>query len=278
MLQEAAAGLPARERELVATSLIGVEQLTETVHEFLDLTRIEAGRTASQPRARAPSDVCWLTWSDTPRRRPTAQGIVVQARRHARSPQRRRRSAPASRRVRQPAVERAQVHADRRNDHRDWRQVRRQRAVDGGCGTVVIRVTDTGPGVPAAFRTRIFDKFFRLEHQHLEDRHHPRGAGIGLYMCRQIVELHGGHITCAAGADDRGACMTVELPVSSPAAHCGVSETGDLRKERGKLVPRICVITAACVVIGAAARLTARDVGPGSAAVAVPQRRRRDRV
>ena len=43
MLQEAADGLPARERELVATSFIGVEQLTETVHEFLDLTRIEAG-------------------------------------------------------------------------------------------------------------------------------------------------------------------------------------------------------------------------------------------
>src|SRR5216117_213160 len=36
-------GLPAGERELAATSLIGVEQLTETVHEFLDLTRIEAG-------------------------------------------------------------------------------------------------------------------------------------------------------------------------------------------------------------------------------------------
>ena len=35
--------LPERQRELVATSLIGVEQLTETVHEFLDLTRIEAG-------------------------------------------------------------------------------------------------------------------------------------------------------------------------------------------------------------------------------------------
>ena len=35
--------LPQRQRELVATSLIGVEQLTETVHEFLDLTRIEAG-------------------------------------------------------------------------------------------------------------------------------------------------------------------------------------------------------------------------------------------
>ena len=43
MLQEASDMLPERQRELVATSLIGVEQLTETVHEFLDLTRIEAG-------------------------------------------------------------------------------------------------------------------------------------------------------------------------------------------------------------------------------------------
>ena len=43
MLQEASQQLPKRERELVATSLIGVEQLSETVHEFLDLTRIEAG-------------------------------------------------------------------------------------------------------------------------------------------------------------------------------------------------------------------------------------------
>src|SRR4029453_18272068 len=43
MLQEAAHVLPARQRELVATSLIGVEQLSETIHEFLDLTRIEAG-------------------------------------------------------------------------------------------------------------------------------------------------------------------------------------------------------------------------------------------
>ena len=43
MLQEGSDRLPERQRELVATSLIGVEQLTETVHEFLDLTRIEAG-------------------------------------------------------------------------------------------------------------------------------------------------------------------------------------------------------------------------------------------
>ena len=43
MLQEGSAALPQRQRELVATALIGVEQLNEVVHEFLDLTRIEAG-------------------------------------------------------------------------------------------------------------------------------------------------------------------------------------------------------------------------------------------
>jgi NtrC-family two-component system sensor histidine kinase KinB len=49
MLQESSELLPERQRQLVATSLIGVEQLTEIVHEFLDLTRIEAGelRTSS---------------------------------------------------------------------------------------------------------------------------------------------------------------------------------------------------------------------------------------
>jgi len=82
-----------------------------------------------------------------------------------------------------------------------------------GRGIIALSVTDTGPGVPVAFRDRIFDKFFRLEHHQIEDGRHPRGAGIGLYMCRQIVGLHGGRITCAAGAQQRGTSMTVELPI-----------------------------------------------------------------
>jgi NtrC-family two-component system sensor histidine kinase KinB len=222
MLQEAAAGLPARERELVATSLIGVEQLTETVHEFLDLTRIEAGelRLNLEP-VHVPTLL--LEVIGHAEAQATARGIVV----------------------------RSSVAPDLPNVIGDQRRLRvvfdnvlsnalkytpsggaitvsgassGASAVHGDLGAVTIRVTDTGPGVPPSFRARIFDKFFRLEHQHLDDRRHPRGAGIGLYMCRQIVELHGGHISCAAGADDRGACLTVELPISNPAA-VGVSET-----------------------------------------------------
>lgn len=83
--------------------------------------------------------------------------------------------------------------------------------------TVSISITDTGSGIPSAFRSRIFDKFFRLEHHHAEARPGARGAGIGLYMCRQIVELHGGHISCNAGPADVGTCITVTLPASIPA-------------------------------------------------------------
>jgi hypothetical protein len=81
--------------------------------------------------------------------------------------------------------------------------------------TVSISVSDTGPGIPTAFRSRVFDKFFRLEHHHAEARPAARGAGIGLYMCRQIVELHGGDISCGSGTNDRGTRITVRLPAKS---------------------------------------------------------------
>jgi signal transduction histidine kinase len=90
----------------------------------------------------------------------------------------------------------------------------RAHALDGR-EAVSIGISDTGPGVPHAFRSRIFDKFFRLEDQHVEARPGARGAGIGLYMCRQIVELHGGEITCHGGAGGRGTRITVTLPVGA---------------------------------------------------------------
>ena len=90
---------------------------------------------------------------------------------------------------------------------------------------VSISIVDTGPGIPAAFRSRIFDKFFRLEHHQTEARPAARGAGIGLYMCRQIVELHGGDISCSSSTDDRGTCITVRLPARSASGASVVSDS-----------------------------------------------------
>jgi NtrC-family two-component system sensor histidine kinase KinB len=77
---------------------------------------------------------------------------------------------------------------------------------------VQIAVSDTGPGVPAEFRERVFEKFFRVEHQRPDGRGSVRGAGIGLYLCRQIVEAHGGTITCEAGDGGCGTRIAIILP------------------------------------------------------------------
>jgi len=82
----------------------------------------------------------------------------------------------------------------------------------GSDDVLSISIVDTGPGIPTQFRSRIFDKFFRLEHHQTEGQAGTRGAGIGLYMCREIVELHGGQIACDAGFDGRGTRITVTLP------------------------------------------------------------------
>jgi NtrC-family two-component system sensor histidine kinase KinB len=222
MLQEAAAGLPARERELVATSLIGVEQLTETVHEFLDLTRIEAGelRLNLEPVHLPALLVDVVRHAEA---QAAAQGILVRTSFAPDLPnvigdQRRLRV------VFDNLLSNALKYTPTGGTISVSGTTSTPNAVGEDLGAITVHVADTGPGVPEAFRTRIFDKFFRLEHQQLDDRRHPRGAGIGLYMCRQIVELHGGHVSCAPGADDRGTCVTVELPVSSPAAFVASGE------------------------------------------------------
>jgi NtrC-family two-component system sensor histidine kinase KinB len=87
---------------------------------------------------------------------------------------------------------------------------------------VEVAVNDQGRGVPAEYRERIFEKFFRVEHQQGAgpspegaDRDRPskvRGTGIGLYLCREIVRAHGGAVRCEAGDGGVGAKVVFVLP------------------------------------------------------------------
>jgi signal transduction histidine kinase len=74
-------------------------------------------------------------------------------------------------------------------------------------GQVEVRVADRGPGVPAAFRERIFEPFFRLP-GHAE---REGGVGLGLALVRQIAERHGGSVRCEP-REGGGSCFTLALP------------------------------------------------------------------
>jgi signal transduction histidine kinase len=73
--------------------------------------------------------------------------------------------------------------------------------------TVRIAVRDWGPGIPPEHRGHVFERFHRADKQS-----HPTGMGLGLYISREIAELHGGTIE-AEFPDDGGACFVVVLPL-----------------------------------------------------------------
>lgn len=209
MLQERAEAMPGREQELVATSLIGVEQLAEIVREFLDLTRIEAGELRLDLE---PVDLNALLrdalWRIDGQLR--AQGITLHV-----------DIDPALPVVMADPIRLRAVFDNILSNALKYTPGGGRISINGGraepAGIAVparasVRITDSGPGVPAAFRSRIFDKFFRLEHHQARSYSEARGAGIGLYMCRQIVELHGGTIACDGGVEGHGTSIIVTLP------------------------------------------------------------------
>jgi PAS domain S-box-containing protein len=81
-------------------------------------------------------------------------------------------------------------------------------AADGGTW-VRISVRDHGMGIPETDLTRIFDRWYQVQRDGLQSS----GLGLGLYIARQIVELHGGTIAADSPADG-GTRITVSLPTT----------------------------------------------------------------
>jgi signal transduction histidine kinase len=77
-----------------------------------------------------------------------------------------------------------------------------------GNGLVEIRVTDRGVGVPLTAAARLFDKFERLD---VQDSQSVYGYGLGLYMCKRIVQALNGDIALES-AEGQGATFVVQIP------------------------------------------------------------------
>ena len=74
--------------------------------------------------------------------------------------------------------------------------------------TILFLVADKGPGIEPNDRGRLFQRFY----QGRPGRSYRHGMGLGLYLCRQIVEAHKGSISCHS-EENGGSTFTVSLPI-----------------------------------------------------------------
>jgi two-component system OmpR family sensor kinase/two-component system sensor histidine kinase QseC len=82
-------------------------------------------------------------------------------------------------------------------------------------GHALLAVSDEGPGIPAAERERVFERFYRLPG---ETEH---GSGLGLSIVRRIAELHGGEIRILEREGTTGTTVLVSLPLVTAHAERG---------------------------------------------------------
>jgi two-component system, NtrC family, sensor histidine kinase KinB len=211
MLREEGAALPERQRLMLASALEAVDELSKTIDELLDLTRVDAGQLRLTIER---LDLCRLV--DEAVRQCGARfeesGVRLEVRKEVSSAFC-QGDAVRLLLVLNNILANALKYSPAGGVVRV--EMSRQNTVSGARSVLHCAVTDAGPGVPAEFRERVFEKFFRVEHHRRMDAKERKGTGIGLYLCKHIITAHGGHIWCDAGEHGVGTCIAIILPGES---------------------------------------------------------------
>lgn len=76
---------------------------------------------------------------------------------------------------------------------------------------VLIKIKDTGIGIPDEEKSKVFDRFYRVGN---EDTRTTKGTGLGLYIVKQVVHFHGGSIQLKNNGQS-GSVFSIKLPLSS---------------------------------------------------------------
>ena len=167
-------------RQLMETSIRSCERLIRLINDLLDLERIETGRLELKLERVSMRELLERAMRDT---QAYADGLGVRL----------ALDVPADADVVADADRIIQVivnlvsNAAKFSPRGD--QVRVALAVKDGVARVC--VTDHGPGIPAAFRASVFERFAQAD---ASDRREKGGTGLGLNICRSIVQAHGGTI------------------------------------------------------------------------------------
>ena len=90
--------------------------------------------------------------------------------------------------------------------------------VEGGCarvaiigavdGSAIVRMSDTGIGIPPELRERVFERFYRVDESRSKE---TGGSGLGLAIVKHAAQVHGAKIT-VMGNDPQGTIIEVHFP------------------------------------------------------------------
>ena len=104
---------------------------------------------------------------------------------------------------------------------------------------VELSVADSGIGIPASFLPQVFERFSQRDGSTTRAQ---GGLGLGLAICRQLVELHGGSIRAASPGEGLGATFSVDLPVSImqvESERARTHPTAELHESDAVAIPRL---------------------------------------
>lgn len=78
-------------------------------------------------------------------------------------------------------------------------------------GQVLVKVHDSGLGIPGDQLKRIFRRFYRVPGRDLT---RVKGTGLGLFIVRSVVKKHGGRVRAESGGEGQGSTFTIQLPIT----------------------------------------------------------------
>ncbi|MFO7675703.1 MAG: ATP-binding protein [bacterium] len=193
--------LDERGRELVATAREETDRLKATVHELLDLSRIESGRVEMRPQR---VDLALLL--ERARAAVTSQAVARSVRLEGELPDDLPPVQADPERILLVLVN-LLSNAVRHSPAGAAVTV----AARHVGGRVFVTVADEGPGIPAEVQNRVFEPFYRVEGEATQG-----GSGLGLAIAREIVRAHNGTIWVESELG-RGSRFTFALPVAAVA-------------------------------------------------------------
>ncbi len=177
------------------------DKLTELINNLLEMSRIEAGVLHIE---REPVDICSVLEATV------SAAQLRMENRHLRlnAPQRLPMGLGDARRIEQ-IVANLLDNAAKHSQPEKPIEVR----VESGEDEIIVSVIDEGEGIAPEHLERIFDRFYQVKKRGGAGRH---GIGLGLAICRGLVEAHGGRIWVESEVG-RGSKFSFSLPLATPA-------------------------------------------------------------